>query len=288
MQTLSDRMKAYEDVWDSRLTSRLPIIIRIDGNSFHNFTKLAKFERPFDKALSEMMIATAIDVLRYCSGSTLAFTQSDEISILLRNDQTTRTQPFLAGRVQKLVSLIASTATVSFQRSFLEWNHNQHVDAVVNMLDDDELKMYAKRKELRPSFDCRVFVLPPKEVTNYFVWRQQDAYKNCVSAVVSDILASTYSKATARKMLVGKNTSQRKDILLRHGLDLDSRVAQRYRHGVAVRKAQITKQLSKILDGKFVPTHVDMEEEVTRSIWSADYRTPLFKDQRSYIENLLL
>ena len=285
MQTLADRMKTYEQVTDSRLTNRVPVILRIDGNSFHNFTRLAKFQRPFDKDLSEMMIATAMDVLRYCSGSTLAYVQSDEISILLRNDQTTRTQPFLANRVQKLVSLVASVATVSFYKSFLEWTHNQHVDAVTHMVDE-ELPLYAKRRELRPTFDARAFVLPHNDVVNYFVWRQQDAYKNCVSAVAEAVLAEQYNRATVRKMLAGQNTGKRKEILLQHGLDLDVRIDQRYRHGVAIRKAQITKQLSDILMGPTAP-EVDLEEEVTRSIWSADFRTPLFKDQREYIESLL-
>lgn len=278
-------MKAYEAVTDIKLPQRLPIIVRLDGNSFHNFTKLAMFERPFSKSMSELMIGTAIDVLQYCSGSVFAYTQSDEISILLRNNQTIRTQPFLANRVEKLISLITSNCTVSFYKQFQEWNHNQHIEIIANMVDD-ERDRYVKRKELRPTFDCRVFVLPGEEVVNYFIWRQQDAYKNCVSAIAESHLSSKYDKTQARKMLLGQTTDQRKKILQQHGYDIDIRVERRYKNGVAIRKTQITKQLGEIILGR-IPDHVDVEEEVTRSVWAADYKTPIFTEDRDYIGGLL-
>lgn len=36
---LGKRMKEYEGASQSRLTRRMPVIIRIDGKAFHNFTK---------------------------------------------------------------------------------------------------------------------------------------------------------------------------------------------------------------------------------------------------------
>ena len=56
---LGERMKAYEELSDIKLINRLPVIIRIDGRSFHTFTK--GFNRPFDNLLS----TTMGDTLKY-------------------------------------------------------------------------------------------------------------------------------------------------------------------------------------------------------------------------------
>lgn len=39
MLSIGDRMKNYEQVTRHYLTKRVPIIIRIDGKTFHTFTK---------------------------------------------------------------------------------------------------------------------------------------------------------------------------------------------------------------------------------------------------------
>ena len=49
--SLGDRMKNnYENISRYYLTHRLPVIIRIDGKSFHTFTKDKKWEVDFDEA----------------------------------------------------------------------------------------------------------------------------------------------------------------------------------------------------------------------------------------------
>ena len=55
---LGDRMKDYyESRSKTRLTRRMPVIIRLDGKAFHTFTK--GFKKPFDmimvKAMQETM-----------------------------------------------------------------------------------------------------------------------------------------------------------------------------------------------------------------------------------------
>lgn len=43
---LGDRMKQYEQVTQVRLIRRMPVILRLDGKSFHRFTR--GFKKPFD------------------------------------------------------------------------------------------------------------------------------------------------------------------------------------------------------------------------------------------------
>src|SRR5690606_6640342 len=140
-----------------------PVIIRLDGNSFSRLTRVLKLEKPFDERFNRAMDAAAIAVLEYCSGAQVAYVQSDEITILLRNDQTHETTPFLGNRTQKITSLTAATAAVAFSQALAA-----------------ELGLEA-RDGVRAIFDARVFVVPPAEVNNVFLWRQFDAFKNSVS-----------------------------------------------------------------------------------------------------------
>ncbi len=51
--SLGERMKRYEDVTRLYLMRRNPVIIRLDGKSFHSFTR--GFRKPFDEILVKAM-----------------------------------------------------------------------------------------------------------------------------------------------------------------------------------------------------------------------------------------
>ena len=53
---LGKRMKKYESVPKTVLMRRTPVIIRVDGKTFHTFTR--GFEKPFDKILIKAMQET--------------------------------------------------------------------------------------------------------------------------------------------------------------------------------------------------------------------------------------
>lgn len=56
-KTLGDWCKFLEKNFSPELMiPTLPVIIRLDGNNFHSWTK--GLERPFDKNLTELMIET--------------------------------------------------------------------------------------------------------------------------------------------------------------------------------------------------------------------------------------
>jgi hypothetical protein len=125
---LGDRMKSYENITRTYLPSRMPIIIRIDGKAFHTFTK--GFKKPFDDILMRAMEETAAALCRDIEGVKVAYTQSDEISLLITNNDTWETQPWFGNNLQKMVSVAASIATLAFNRAF--WRE-------VNMLSNDYL-----------------------------------------------------------------------------------------------------------------------------------------------------
>ena len=261
---LSDRMKEYEDVWDQRLPRRIPVIIRIDGNSFSKYTKQCDFKKPFDEQLMLAMSQTTKALLEYCSGAVLGYTQSDEISILLRNDQTIQTDPFLGNRIQKICSLLGSVAGVAFEEAI----------------------KYCKTIGIVPqnkyaTFDCRVFTLPNEvEVNNYFLWRQQDAFKNCVSSYCY------HSKIPgATKAVHGLSTSERQEWLFQN-LDLNiNDTPSWHRRGHCLRKMTYELPINKAGLSEKAIENLGNKTTVTRSFWEPDFNTPLFSEDTNYVNS---
>lgn len=161
---LGDRMKrSYEDRTRFLLPRRTYTLLRVDGKSFHSYTR--NCDRPFDLDLMDDMDATAARLCREIGGARLAFVQSDEISLLLTDFETTQTEAWFDGNVQKMASISASLATAAFNQARLA-----------------RLEGEAARSAEPALFDSRVWTVPDRnEVFNYFVWRQQDASRNSVS-----------------------------------------------------------------------------------------------------------
>ena len=86
VKSIGDRMKEYENVSRIYLTKRTPCIIRVDGKAFHTFT--SGFEKPLDMILVEAMWETSKYLCENIMNCKLAYTQSDEISLLLIDDNT--------------------------------------------------------------------------------------------------------------------------------------------------------------------------------------------------------
>lgn len=77
--TLCSRLKPLEATVDVAVPPTQPFVIRLDGVAFSTFTK--GLPRPFDPRLTEAMVSTTIDLLTKFN-ATLAYTQSDEISLV--------------------------------------------------------------------------------------------------------------------------------------------------------------------------------------------------------------
>ena len=163
IDALGDRMKGYEACYDIRMTRRIPIILRVDGRSFHTWTRRNCTGRPFDGKFIEAMDHTARTLCSEISGAVAGFVQSDEISVLVRDDMTIETEPMFEKRVQKLSSVAASIATIAFNMRFNSYS---------------------------ATFDARVFAVPKADVGNYFLWRQMDATRNSVSSLAQSVFGA--------------------------------------------------------------------------------------------------
>lgn len=174
--TLSDRMKKYEEPTDLCLVRRMPAIIRIDGKAFHSFTK--RFSPDYDEFFRRMMEQTTLELCKNIQGARIAYSQSDEISILLVDYNKFNSEPFLNGRVQKIASVVASMATLYFNKEINDACLNSQ--SAEGPKFDGVLVSLLCNKLHTAMFDARVFNIPREDVTNYFIWRQQDAVRNSI------------------------------------------------------------------------------------------------------------
>jgi tRNA(His) 5'-end guanylyltransferase len=204
---LGNRFKTYyEDRFRTKLPRRAYTIIRVDGKSFHTYTK--GLNRPFDEGLIEDMNLTAAFLCKNIMGAKLAYVQSDEISILITDFDTQYTQAWFDYNIQKMVSIASSLATSEFNRlrlvrSCTDFDGDLHFDA----MDQEEIINFKMAQ-----FDARVFQIPSRiEVENYFIWRQQDAVRNSISSVAQ----SLYS----HKELNGVKTNEMQEMILQKGIN---------------------------------------------------------------------
>ena len=112
-----DRMKLYEGMEAGRrFMPLLPVLARIDGRSFHSFTR--GMDRPFDAVFSNAMVDTTAALVRE-TGACMGYTQSDEITLAWYSDNP-KTQIWFDGRIAKMTSQLGAQATLIFYRLVLE------------------------------------------------------------------------------------------------------------------------------------------------------------------------
>jgi len=251
---ISTRMKAnYEVRSKTYLTRRTPVIIRLDGRAFHTFTK--GMNKPFDKILMETMQETTKYLCENIQGCKMGYTQSDEITLLLTDYDTLTTDAWFDYNVQKMVSISASMATLAFNKIFkskAQTNINEVLTPYGEKLQD---------KIDMAMFDSRAFNIPKEEVANCFIWRQQDATRNSISMVAQ----ANFS----HKELQNKSSSDMQDMLMLQKEINWNNFTPSEKRGTSIIKVK------EIIEG------------VERNKWIIDKDTPIFSQNREYIEKLI-
>lgn len=183
--SLGDRMKGYENISRDYLTRRIPAIIRLDGKAFHTFTK--GMAKPFDPIMTTAMQQTMKYLCENIQGCILGYTQSDEITLVLTDYATIKTDAWFGYNIQKMVSIAASMATLAFDREFIiahgDWFEKSFNNGVSEHPGFSRLDSLYSSKRHKAMFDARVFSIPKEEVCNCLIWRQQDATRNSIEAV---------------------------------------------------------------------------------------------------------
>lgn len=262
--SLGDRMKSnYEDRAQTYLTRRTPVIIRLDGKSFHSFTK--GFKRPYDEIFHTAMNNTLKYLCENVQGCKMGYTQSDEITLLLTDYDTLTTNAFFDYRVQKICSITASMATLAFNRYFREACNEYFAERVCDSYHTT--MMLARDKGAM--FDSRCFNIPEDEIENCFIWRQQDATRNAIQ-----MLGQTYFTS---KQLHKKNLNMIQEMLWQEKSINFNDMPTEFKRGICCVKEEYYPEAA--------PGCEDCPIDATsvRTRWVLDKEIPIFTQDRSYI-----
>lgn len=284
---LANRMKEfYETIPKTRLMRRCPVVVRIDGKSFHTFTR--GFQKPFDEILIQSMQETMKYLCKNVQGCVLGYTQSDEISLILVDYKKLNSSAFFDYEVQKVCSITASMATMAFNKYFSinmdNWGYDNMpgwIDGGTNEKINPQLKKlcdsYIAANEKGAMFDSRCFNIPKEEVTNYIYWRQLDASRNSIQMVGQ----ANFS----HKELHKKTTNQIQDMLMtQKGINWNDFPTYQKRGSCCIKEVYYVGE-----NCEEVSIEDSNKDDVTkRSRWIIDDNIPIFKgEDRQYIENLI-
>lgn len=191
MSDLGDRMKEYESRFRSKVFPDLPFAVRVDGRTFSGWTS-KHLDTPYDEGFIDLMIEVSEFLLNETQGSVVAYTQSDEISLVFYQPDY-QSEPMFNGRVQKLASICASLAT---------WKFNQIGPSYIGS------SCFSAPR----TFDGRVFGLPSLvESYNYLLWREQDATRNSIQSAGQEYFSHSEMHGKSNNE-VQEMLWQRKDI----------------------------------------------------------------------------
>ena len=288
---LGKRMKRYEFANRRYLTNRMPVIVRIDGRSFHTFTK--GFERPFDDLLIDTMQKTMKYLCENVMNCALGYHQSDEITLVLADYKTIDTQPWFDNCQNKIESICASMETMAFNKIFADNLHDLMYDCCYDKKNNNYGDNVANGREQEydrccnvymkvinsAMFDCRAFNIPVDEVTNNIYWRQLDATRNSIQMVGQ----SYFSHSELHE----KTCNNIQDMLFtQKGINWNDYPVYKKRGSCCIKAVNKHEGLEPTYENE---TEICEPICITqRSNWIIDKNIPIFKGEyREYIEKLI-
>jgi tRNA(His) 5'-end guanylyltransferase len=185
------RMRVYETNHDHRVLPGMFMVARIDGRGFTKLTRERHpFDAPYDIRFRDLMLETMEHIMSCGFRTVLAYTQSDEISILFDPADES-----FSRKERKYLSILAGEASARFSLSLGEL----------------------------ASFDARLSLMPsPNLVIDYFRWRMEDAARNCLNSHCYWMLRKEGAPAeVAASSLKGLGSSQKHELLYSHGVNFN-------------------------------------------------------------------
>lgn len=250
-QTIHQRQLGYEDSYSQNIISRIPVIIKLDGRSFHRVTK--SVQKPFCPKTSAMLNGTMLNLAKQIDGVIFGYQYSDKIILIARNDRSLEEDPWFGNNIQKIASVSASLATYEFMNQIWQVKDPPKLDGSI-------------------TFSAKVFGVPNiTEAINYLIFRQFKCIQTAINECVQTVLWPKYGRQTPG-ILEDKSIEERRQILEDSNFDFDS-LPMAYRHGSA---AYLTPRLITTAQG-----------QVTHHKWLVDFNLPLFTDSKEKLKTIL-
>ena len=173
------------------------LVVRIDGRAFTPFCQRHPILRPIDDRLLGLMNECGRRVMEKIEDIVFGFGQSDEFSFIFK-----KSSQVCDRKRDAVLTCVVSVFTGSF---VLLWS-----------------KYFPNVKlEYPPSFDARAVLYAHfRVIRDYLSWRQADSYINCMyNYTLCALMRTGLDGPTATLQLNGTLSSQKLEILTRHGID---------------------------------------------------------------------
>lgn len=207
------------------------------------------------------------------------YTQSDEITLILIDYKKLNLEAWFDYEVQKMCSIVASMATMAFNRFFM-YEYEEFNRWIYEGSPTDEDKrlndVYYNAMCQGAMFDARVFNIPKEEVTNNIYWRQLDASRNSIQMLGQ----ANFS----HRELLNKTCNQIQDMLMtQHGINWHDMGTSYRRGSCCVRNRRV---ISTSANGTVTCEIRNPKEPETA--WVIDNEIPIFKGEgRKYVDELI-
>lgn len=250
--SLKEKCNYYRSLTDYKLLPNSYVIAMIDGRSFSKMIK-NRFKKPFDNEFIDMMNETAVYVAKNIQGCKFAYTQSDEISFVIYDDDTADSDSFFGYRICKLQSIIASLATAKF-------NQLMTLHLLDTPCSQDDMKQIVSDMGLC-QFDCKVWNVPSfNDMFAWLLYRQIDCIRNSKQQA-----AQTY---LSHKQLIGLHTDEQIKLLKDfRGIDWNTEYNDGEKYGRFIYKEKETYHNDK------------MDCDYTRDTFKSHYAFPLTDEE---------
>lgn len=247
-KNLKDKCEYYRSLTDYKLMPNSYTLVMVDGHKFSKMIK-NKFKKPFDDMFINMMNETAKYLCEQVQGVKFAYTQSDEISLIITDFDTPMTDSYFSYRLCKMQSLIPAMATAKFNQLYYKY---------VNGLKDVPLC----------TFDCKVWTVPcVNDAYAWFLYRQTDCIKNSKQQTAQTYIPHDNLKNLTADEMIEKLKNEK-------GIDwYDFENGKKY--GRLIRKMETPME-------KDLPTGEHIK--FTRNVWTPVEMTDLKKDMLQVVK----
>ena len=212
-KTLGDWCKWLEKNFSPEIMiPTLPVVIRLDGNNFHNWTR--GLERPFDENLTDLMVDTTKFLVQE-TNAVVGYTQSDEITLILYSDSR-KSAIYNDGKKQKILSKLTGKCVSYF---------------------NERRPHYLPKHNKIANFDCRIYQTPSlHDACVQLLWRENDAVKNSIAMLAQSLFS--------HKELQHLNGNQMQDkMMVEKGVNWNDLEAK-FKRGSYVKRMKVLKPFS--------------------------------------------
>lgn len=237
-----DRVESYQELSNFRLMAKLPVILTINGRSFSKLSSL--IDKPYCPKFGECLYSTAIRLCSEIDGVVFGYVHSDDITLVLRNDQTNDTLPWCNNQINKITSIASSVASLHFNKCAAALD--------LNIVD--------------PTFISTCFTVPNlSEAINTIIYKQQQNFYTSIQFACFYEMIKKFDKQAIKDMLSGLSFDDKVQ-LLKQECDVDYyQYPTEFRRGVALYK------IPKVYEGNM------------KFKWHVNYDLPIFTKEQSFL-----